>query len=93
MFDHLNEFFPYFACCKICSKSIEDKIQMSEVDWTKEFDINIPYADDFVREYKIKRKIEIANEKFNQHYKESYMLPSTKLTFSEEVEIYYFCND
>ena len=66
---------------------------MSEVDWTKEFDINIPYADDFVREYKIKRKIEIANEKFNQHYKESYMLPSTKLTFSEEVEIYYFCND
>ena len=44
----------------------------------KEFDkINIPYADCFVHEHQVNKRVEKANKKFNQYY-------------AEEVKVVYF---
>ena len=40
-----------------------------DTDWMKEFDkINIPYADCFVHEHQVNKRVEKANKKFNRYY-------------------------
>ena len=59
----------------------------------REFDRSIPYAADFIEEYRIKRKLVLANKKFNKYYPEFSVPSPKKLLFSEEVKIHYFNND
>ena len=62
-----------------------------DTDWMKEFDkINIPYADCFVHEHQVNKKIENANKKFDEYYAICVRQSEIKLTFAEEVKVVYF---
>ena len=63
------------------------------MDWTREFDRSVPYAAEFIHEYRVKQKIEMANKRFNIYYIESNSSSPTRLSFSEEVKIHYFSDD
>ena len=64
---------------------------MMDTDWMKEFEkINIPYADCYVYENQAKKRIENANQRFNEYYTECVRQSEVKLQFVEEVQVVYF---